>query len=135
MNYFTLAFNAIKGLLALSKSGDNATGGNKMGNIGGYIAVGLGVFIVCLCFTIYMNRQQIKELQVQVKQGEVALEVQNTMIEANQAKNAELQKELVSAVEKARRDFSAIIMPNAEHKEAQNECEVFIKDLAKAYQK
>lgn len=106
-----------------------------MNNLTGYVAVGLGVFIICLCFTIYMNRQQIAELQEQVKQGEVALEVQNTMIEANQAKNAELQQELAQTIEKAKKDFSAILVPKAEHKEAQNECESFVKSLAEAYQK
>ncbi len=125
-SYITLAYNAIKGLFS---KGDSKV------NINGYIMTGLGVFIVCLCFTIYMNRQQINDLQDQVKQGEIALEVQNTMIEANQAKNAELQDELAKTIEKAKKDFSAILVPKADHKEAQNECEAFVKSLAEAYQK
>lgn len=104
-------------------------------NILGYIAVAFATIIVVLLTMIYTNKEQIKELQSQVNQGNVALEYQNQMIEQNRTKNEQLNKELQTYIDKIKKDFSQVKAPEAHHKEAQNTCEAFISDLAEAYQK
>lgn len=104
-------------------------------NISGYVIVALVVFIISLCTTIYFNRVHITELQGQVNESNSALEVQNAMIEQNRVKNDELNKELQTYIEKVKKDFANIKTPEAFHKEAQNECEAFVSELAEAYQK
>lgn len=103
-------------------------------NIANYVIVALVVFIISLCGTIYFNRLHITELQEQVNQSDSALKMQNTMIEQNRMKNEQLNNELQTYIEKVKKDFSKIKTPDAYHKEAQNECEAFIGDLAEAYQ-
>lgn len=106
-----------------------------MNNIFGYVLAGLCAFIVCLCIIIYTNRATINELRGQVNSGQVALEYQNAMIESNRVKADALQKELKTYLERVRADFASVKTPEANHKEAKNECEAFLKDLAGAYQK
>lgn len=96
---------------------------------------GLIAFIICLCLIIYTNRATINELQGQVNQSAVALEYQNAMIENNRAKTDALNKELKTYLDKVKADFASVKPPVADYKEAKNECEVFLKDLAGAYQK
>lgn len=125
------AFSAIKGLLSSNKTGDS-----NMGNFASYAIITLVIVIISLCANIYLNRQHINELQNEVKNGMVALEVQNTMIESNRVKNENLNKELKDYVARVKQDFANIkIDKSAQHKEAQNQCEAFINDLAEAYQK
>lgn len=108
--------------------------GIKMANLTGYIIVALGVFIVILITTIFILDNKNADLQEQVNRGHIALEFQNNIIESNRAKNEKLNKDLQNYLEKVKRDFSNIAIPQAQHKEATNQCEAFIKELAKAYQ-
>ena len=104
-------------------------------NVLGYIAVALGTIIVVLITMIYTKNGTISELQSQVNQGNVALEYQNAMIENNRVKNEALNKELRTYIDKVKADFANIKTPEANYKKAQNSCEVFISDLAEAWQK
>ena len=126
-NYVKTAFSFIGGIF--SKNGDS------MGNISGYIITALMAFIIALCVMIWTSNVQIDELQSQVNNGSVALEYQNAMIENNRAENERLNKELQTYIERVRQDFAKIKTPEAHHKEAKNECEAFISELAEAYQK
>jgi len=124
--YIKTAFSFITGLFSTSK-GDSSV------NVLGYIAVALGTIIVITM--IYTKNGTISELQSQVNQGNVALEYQNAMIENNRVKNEALNKELRTYIDKVKADFANIKTPEANYKEAQNSCEVFISDLAEAWQK
>jgi len=126
--YIKTAFSFIAGLFSTSK-GDSSV------NVLGYIAVALGTIIVVLITMIYTKNGTINELQSQVNQGNVALEYQNAMIESNRVKNEALNKELRTYIDKVKADFANIKTPEANYKEAQNSCEVFISDLAEAWQK
>lgn len=126
--YIKTAFSFITGLFSTSK-GDSSV------NVLGYIAVALGTIIVVLITMIYTKNGTISELQSQVNQGNVALEYQNAMIENNRVKNEALNKELRTYIDKVKADFANIKTPEANYKEAQNSCEVFISDLAEAWQK
>lgn len=130
-DYIKTAFSIVRNSITPT----NNSQGNNMTNIGNYIIVAMGVFICMLCITIYTNRTQIKELQGQVNSGQVALEYQNAMIEANRTKNEKLNQELKDYVAKVKQDFANIKAPDLNHKEPQNQCETFIYDLAEAYQK
>lgn len=129
-NYIKTAFSFVTSLFSSDSKGDNS-----VNNLFGYVLAGLCTFIVCLCIIIYTNRATINELQGQVNSGQVALEYQNAMIESNRAKTDALNKELKSYLDKVKADFASVKTPEANHKEAKNECEVFLKDLAGAYQK
>lgn len=126
--YIKTAFSFITGLFSTSK-GDSSV------NILGYVAVALGTIIVVLITMIYTKNGTINELQSQVNNSNVALEYQNAMIESNRVKNEALNKELRTYIDKVKADFANIKTPEANHKEAQNSCEVFISDLAEAWQK
>lgn len=112
----------------------NNSQGNNMSNIGNYIIVALGAFIVVLCITIFVLRSKNNDLQDQVNRGHIALEFQNSIIEQNRAKNEQLNKDLKDYLAKIKRDFSALAVPQATHKQAENQCEAFIKELARVYQ-
>lgn len=126
--YIKTAFSFITGLFSTSK-GDSSV------NVLGYIAVALGTIIVVLITMIYTKNGTINELQSQVNNSNVALEYQNAMIESNRVKNEALNKELRTYIDKVKADFANIKTPEANYKEAQNSCEVFISDLAEAWQK
>lgn len=129
-NYIKTAFSFITGLFSSNSKGDSS-----VNNLFGYVIAGLIAFIICLCLIIYTNRATINELQGQVNQSAVALEYQNAMIENNRAKTDALNKELKTYLERVRADFASVKTPEINRKESQNECEVFLKDLAGAYQK
>lgn len=128
--YIKTAFSFVTSLFSSDSKGDSS-----VNNIFGYVLAGLCAFIVCLCIIIATNRATINELQGQVNSGQVALEYQNAMIESNRVKSDALQKELKTYIERVRADFASVKTPEINHKEAKNECEVFLKDLAGAYQK
>lgn len=129
-NYIKIAFSFVTSLFSSDSKGDSS-----VNNIFGYVLAGLCAFIVCLCIIIATNRATINELQGQVNSGQVALEYQNAMIESNRVKADALQKELKNYLERVRADFASVKTPEINRKESQNECEVFLKDLAGAYQK
>lgn len=129
-NYIKIAFSFVTSLFSSGSKGNSS-----VNNIFGYVVAGLCAFIVCLCIIIATNRATINELQGQVNSGQVALEYQNAMIESNRVKSDALQKELKTYLERVRADFANVKTPEINRKESQNECEVFLKDLAGAYQK
>lgn len=129
-DYIKTAFSIVRNSITPT----NNSQGNNMTNIGNYIIVAMGVFIVVLCATIFIIKQKNDDLQEQVNRGHIALEYQNNVIENNRAKNEALNKELQDYINKVKKDFSAIKIPEATHKQAENHCELFIQNLAKAYQ-
>lgn len=129
-NYIKIAFSFVTSLFSSDSKGDSS-----VNNLFGYVIAGLVAFIICLCLIIYTNRATINELQGQVNQSAVALEYQNAMIENNRAKTDALNKELKTYLDKVKADFASVKTPEINRKESQNECEVFLKDLAGAYQK
>lgn len=132
-NYITTVFSLVTKLC--SNTSQTNKGNSQMTNITNYIIVGLGVFLVSLLVVIYLNKNEIEALQEQVKNGAIAFEYQNAIIEQNRLKNAELSKELQEHLEAVKKNFSQVNTPNLTHREPKNECEIFIKDLARAYQR
>ena len=128
-DYIKTAFSFVSGIFKSNPKGDGVN------NIFGYVLAGLIAFIICLCIIISTNRATIHELQGQVNSGQIALEYQNAMISTNRARTDALNKELQSYIEKVKTDFGNVKTPIVNRKEPKNECEIFLKDLAEAYQK